>query len=195
MMDDDSYNYGMGPKMDNDFLKEVAEDKDIVLPKEDSLGRLTSLARWQLEVQEIIEGLERDAANWKEVLKKVSERDIPELMMEIGAREIKLLDGRKLTIKPFYSGKITSDEAYEWLEANGYGDIIKVAITIKTTASDEERTTQIRKLLHDNAVDWDETQGVHSSTLNAFIKETISSGKPIDRPLFNVYTGWRTSIK
>lgn len=181
--------------MDDDFLKEVAEDTDIVLPKEDSLGRLTSLARTQLEIERQIEELEIIIAGRKEALKKVSEREIPELMMEIGAREIKLLDGRKLTIKPFYSGKITDDSAYDWLEENGYGDIVKVAMTIKTTASDEERTTKIRKLLHDNAVEWDETQGVHSSTLNAFIKETISSGKPIDRPLFNVYTGWRTSIK
>lgn len=181
--------------MDDDFLKEVAEDTDIVLPNEDKLGRLTSLARKQLEIQNEIEDIESKLASRKDALRQISEREIPELMMELGTRGIDLMDGRKLTIKPFYSGKITDDSAYGWLEENGYGDIVKVAMTIKTTMSDEERTTKIRKLLHDNAVDWDETQGVHSSTLNAFIKETISSGKPIDRPLFNVYTGWRTSIK
>ena len=179
---------------DTDFLKDVAED-DIVLPNENKLGRLTALARQMLSIQEEIEDMQVRLKGRQDALDTISEQEIPSLMQEMGAREIKLLDGRKLKIAPFYSGKITSPECYDWLQQEGYGDIVKTNIIVALKMSDEDKAAAVRKLLHDNGIDWDENNGVHHSTLRAWLKDTISSGKPVDRDLFAVFTGWKTTIK
>jgi hypothetical protein len=176
------------------FLDEVKKE-DIELPKEESLSRLTSLARQQIAIQNEIEELQLKLRQREEARDKISEYEIPELMHEIGAREITLLDGHKLKIQPFYTGKITSQEAYDWLEAKGYGDMIKVDLTVSCRMSDEEMVEKVRKLFHENKIEWDETQGVHHSTLRAWIKDTIQTGQEIDRELFSVYTGFKTIIK
>jgi len=179
----------------HDFLNDAKEDTEAVLPNEDKIGRLTALARQQLAVQHEIEDLQLRLKGRQEVLEKLSEHEIPELMFEIGSKSVQLLDGRWLKINPFYSGKITGPECYDWLEANGYGDIVKTNITVAMKMSDTEKSAAVRKLLHDAGIDWDENHGVHHSTLKAWIKDTINSGKPIDRDLFNVFTGFRATIK
>ena len=178
-----------------DFLNYVEEETDAVLPNEDKLGRLTALAREQLKLQHEIEDMQLRLKGRQEALEKISEHEIPELMFEIGTKSIQLLDGRWLKINPFYSGKITGPECYDWLEQNGYADIVKTNIVVAMKMSDVDKAAAVRKLLHDNGIDWDENSGVHHSTLKAWIKDTINSGKPIDRDLFNVFTGFRATIK
>ena len=176
------------------FLDDVSKE-GIVLPSEERLSRLTSLARQQIAIQNEIEELQLKLRQREEARDKISEQEIPELMHEIGAREITLLDGHKLKIQPFYTGKITSPEAYDWLTDHGFGDMVRVNITVSSRMSDEDTVMKVRKLLNDNHIEWDETQGVHHSTLKAWVKDTIQTGQVIDRDLFSVYTGFKTIIK
>jgi hypothetical protein len=180
--------------MTDDFLEEVAKDA-LEMPDETKLSRLTELARAQLAIEQEIEALEVRLLARKSALLKVSQYDIPELMHEVGAKKITLIDGREVSIKPFFTGKITDHRAYDWLNDEGYGNMVKVNLTISLRMADEERTQNIRKILHDNKIEWDENAGVHHSTLNAWVKDTITAGKTIDRDLFNVHTGWKTTIK
>jgi hypothetical protein len=179
---------------DTGFLDEVAKD-DIILPTEEKLSRLTELARKQLALQTQIENTELELAAMKDALKGVAEHNIPELMMEIGIKSFTLDNDMKVKIKPFFTGKIVDLEAYEWLERNGYGDIVKISIQIDTRISDFEKVDTVRKLLTGAGIEWNEEQGVHYQTLCKWIKDTIIAGNPIDRDLFNVHTGWKTTIK
>jgi hypothetical protein len=179
---------------DKGFLEEIEKDA-IVLPSEDKMSRLTELARKQLHLEAALEEAEKVVESTKAALKGVSEHNIPELMMEMGVKKIETTDGHKLKITPFFTGKITNLEAYDWLEREGYGEIIKISIQIDTRMSDIEKVVQVRQLLHDHGIEWNEEQGVHYQTLCKWIKDTITEGKNIDRDLFNVYTGWKTSIK
>lgn len=179
---------------DKDFLEEIAKE-DIILPNEDKLSRLTELARRQISLKDAIEVAEKALEVLKDNLKGVSEHAIPELMQEIGVTKIETSDGRKVKITPYFTGKITDLEAYDWLEREGYGDIVKISIQVDTRLSDIEKVDKIRKLLTEAGIEWNEEQGVHYQTLCKWIKDTINEGKPIDRDLFNVYTGWKTSIK
>jgi hypothetical protein len=176
------------------FLDEEAKE-DISLPKEESLSRLTALARQMVALQNDIEGLQQVLKQREQARDQISEREIPELMHEIGAKGVTLLDGHKLEIKPFYTGKITDPSAYEWLQDHGYGDIVRVNITVSYRMDNEKDVDRVRKLLNENSIEWDETQGVHHSTLKAWVKDVIQTGREIDRELFSVYTGFKTIIK
>ena len=181
--------------MDDDLLKEAIADGKAGLPNEEKLGRLTVLARQQLAIENEIEELQMKLEGRQKALKQVSETEIPTLMQEIAQRSVQLLDGRWLKITPFYGGKITDLSAYDWLEDHGKGEIVKVNMTVSCRLSDAETINKVMTTLHEAGISWDENQGVHPSTLKAFIKDQISSGEPIDRELFNVFTGWRSSIK
>jgi hypothetical protein len=182
--------------MEDNWLEDVKAEADVsVIPTEEKLSRLAELAREQRRIEGLIEDLKVQAEQARADLSAVSEKHIPELMTEIGISEFKLSNGLKVSIKPYYSGKITDDKAYVWLEENGYGDLVKSELIIKSRRTDKDILHPVYDLLAQMDIDFTEKEGVHYMTLSAFLKEAITTGVPIDRELFNVFTGWKTTIK
>lgn len=177
-------------------LSKVLTDEELKsVPPEEKLERLGKLARQQLRVQVAIEELEKQLVEKKQELAKVSEMDIPDLMDELGIDEFRLSNGFKLTVNPFYTGKITSEEAMEWLNENDYGDIIKGAVHINYPKGfDQTKLQAIVAAAKELGLNPDNREEVHHSTLKAWIKEMVEKGEMFPRELFNVYVGRRTKL-
>lgn len=180
----------------DNFLDEVQEDAAAsAIPTEEKLKRLSNLCQYQIDKEDLITNLENQVKAAKEELNKVSEFEIPELMSEIGIREFKLSNGLKVTVKPFFSGKITDEnagEAYDWLDQRGFSDIVKGELIVQFRRNED--VTEIMELAHQLNFDTKEKMGIHHQTLSAFIKEQITEGKDLPRELFGVYTGFKTKI-
>jgi len=177
-------------------LSKVLTDEELnSVPPEEKLKRLGELARYQLKIQGELADLEQALVEKKQEMAKVSEMDIPDLMDELGIDEFKLNNGVRVTVNPFYTGKITSQEAMEWLDENDYGDIIKGSVTIPYPKGfDQTKLQAVVAAAKQLGLNPDNREEVHHSTLKAWIKEMIEKGEQFPRELFNVYVGRRTKL-
>jgi hypothetical protein len=180
---------------DLDLTKVLTDEELKSVPPEEKLKQLGTLARHQLKVQDEIAELEKQLATKKDELFKVSEMEIPDLMDELGIDGFKLNNGVRLKVNPYYTGKITSEEAMEWLNENDYGDIIKGSVTVPYPKGfDQSKLQAIVAAAKELGLNPDNREEVHHSTLKAWIKEMVETGQQFPRELFNVYVGRKTKL-
>jgi len=184
--------------LDDDLdLSKVLTDEELkAVPPEEKIKRLSSLCRQQLQIQMELSELEQELVKKKLELEKVSEHEIPDLMDELGIDEFRLRSGVRVTVVPYFSGKITTPEALSWLEENEHGDIIKGSITVPYPKGfDQTRLQALVDIAKQLGLNPDNREEVHHSTLRAWIKEMITTGQDFPRELFNVYVGRETKLK
>ena len=177
---------------EDNWLDEVIQQGDVAIPKDEVLMNVAELAQLMVQKEADVEAAEERFKELKEELRVLSEFKIPQAMQSIGMTEFKIDDGEghssKVTVRPFYTGRITDDAAYIWMEENGYGDLPKRNLIIPYDPN-------VAALLADNRVEYEDKRSIHHMTLGAFIKERALAKDPVDPVLFNVYSGFRTSIK
>lgn len=179
-------------------LDEIFKDAQDVLdsiPAQEKLASLSKLAYEQLEYEQEIAKLEAILSEKKEKYREISEIKIPEIMDELSIDEFRLTNGVKVSISPYYSGKITDPAAYKWLEENNHADIIKGEVHIPFPKGFEKaKLKAIYELSKSVGLQADIGEQVHPSTLRAWIKDMIKTGQQFPRELFNVYVGKRTKL-
>lgn len=166
--------------------------------EDSAVNRVSTLAEKQLDLETKMEQLAELQKELAEEHRKVSEYDLPDAMTQAGMTEFKLVNGAKITVKPFYSGKITDenrDAAFEWLRNNELGDIIKHELTVPLGKGNEEMAEQIKKELQKLRVSYTDKESVHHSTLNATIKSLVEDGVSFPMATFNAFVGRRAKIK
>ena len=179
--------------LDDVFLD--AEEALKAIPDEERLANLSKLAREQLDLEQEIARIESDLSDKKKLYNELSELKVPELMDELGIDEFKLANGVRVSIQPFYSGKITDMAAYKWLEENEHADIIKGEVSIPFPKGyDKSKLKAIYNIAKEFGLQADIGEQVHPSTLRAWIKEMVQTGQIFPRELFNVYVGKRTKL-
>lgn len=145
-----------------------------------------------------VEQLETSLELAKGQLKRLEQELLPEAMQRIGLSEVKLSDGRKLTISPFYSGSIKDDNkaaALQWLRDNKCDGIVKTEVVAKFGKGQSEDADRAFRLLIDAGICAESNEGVHPQTLKAFIRERVENGQPIPTDLFGVFIGNKAKLK
>jgi uncharacterized small protein (DUF1192 family) len=172
--------------------------EDQMVPSDDSLVVVAELAKRQVTLEQEIEKLETQLKEKSEELKQVQEKDLPEALSECGLSEIKLLDGSKVTVKPYYQAnppKERYDEAMQWLRDNGHGDLIKNDVTVSFGKGEDNRAEDFKVFLRDNGTSYVDKTGVHAMTFKAFVREQVETGKNLPFDLLGVYIGQKATIK
>lgn len=166
-----------------------------------SSGELSTIAhlvdKYETAQQEI-ERLEQELKAAKQQRDKIGCEDIPAAMDQVGLSEVKLTDGRPVHIKQVTRASIPKakqDEAFKWLEENGYGDLIKGELKTMAGRGEYERLAQIANMLerdygYSNTV----KQTVHPGTLSAFVREKREQGEPLPDDLLGVYEYRETKV-
>ena len=161
-------------------------------------SKISATAHRLLHQDRLVESLEADLKAAKELARTIREQELPEAMQSANLMEIKLTDGSKISIDQFYKGHISElnkTKAHEWLVDNGHGGIIKHEITGKIGKDEDEKATNTLERLKQQGLSPEVKQGVHSQTLNAFVKEQLTGGKDLPADLFGIYVGSRAKIK
>jgi hypothetical protein len=162
------------------------------LPIDDNqLSSLSDLASRQVDLEQAIEAAEAKTNLLKEELKRVSTQEIPAKMDELGLMSLKLTNGRVVTLKPFYSTKLLSNEAYTWLDKNGHGGIIKTQLIRDFLRTEREAALEYQKAHPEFTL----KESIHHQTLAAFTKEIYADNGSLPEELFQVYSGQIAKIK
>lgn len=142
----------------------------------DLLAQLTMLANAMVAKEREIEERELALLASKADLRAISEEHIPGLMMEIGVKALTLEDGTSVTVKNDVSASIPAErkeEAFKWLEDNGFGGLIKTEVLVVFGREELEKAVEFYNGLIEQGLQPELKRAVHWQTLNAFLREQI----------------------
>ena len=162
-----------------------------------SLKTLTDKANKMVELEQLVEEKQASLKSTQKELKTLSEEDIPALLSEVGLSEITLTNGKKISTSAYYYGRITEhnqQEAFEWLQDNGHGDIIKNVVSVSFGRDEDVNAEKLLSNLQDNGYTTNGKKWVEPMTLKAFIREQVEGGNDLPLETFNVYVGQKTRI-
>jgi len=190
-----------------DLLEDVA-------PSSNEIGAIANMATRMLELENEIALMEEATKQMKQDLAKLAEQDLPELMQELNIRNFTLSNGAKVEVNEIISGSVPSATAidrakgddkvaleirqqhcFDWLRANGAGDLIKSSVEVQFGRKDDDACEAFTKDLSERQLNYRRAVTVHTGTLNSFIKERMGEGKDVPHDLFRVYTGHRAKIR
>jgi hypothetical protein len=176
----------------------LARSEQPELPSDDSMAELSQSVQALVEIRGYIDDAEATLKDLKAKEQKLSTEIIPSKMDEIGFTSVTMPDGHKVGYAPFYSGKIkpeTEPEAFDWIEENGHGGVIKGELVIPYRRPQRDKASELQKAIKDNGWECTVKLGVHHSTLRALIREVVEDGSTFPPDLFDIFIGRKTTIK
>jgi uncharacterized small protein (DUF1192 family) len=191
-----------------DLLEDVA-------PSSNEIGAVADMAQRVLDLEDEINRLEDALKQKKQDLKVLAEQDLPELMQELNIKDFTLSNGAKVEIKDVIQASVPSQgsidraktedqrvelqmlqqQCFEWLRAQGAGDIIKSNVEVQFGRNEDDACNAFTDELRERQIYYKRAVGVHPQTLNSFIKERMSEGKEVPMEMFRVYAGRRANIR
>lgn len=164
----------------------------------DILEQITQLAVTQLALQAQLAATEDLVKQIKERLRQVQEVDLPMAMAEAGISAFTLEDGSSITIRDEVTASIpakSKGEAYAWLDAHGFGDLIKTQVAAQFGRGELEEAREIAGFLVSQGVAAEVNQTIHPQTLKAWVREQLAEGRDIPLDLFGVFQSTKAIIK
>ena len=186
---------------DNPTFEELIGEEDLDSfneLQEGELSTVSTLANKQLLLAQELATLEEAVKAKKEELRLTSEQELPEAMQTAGLTEIVLSTGEKITISEFYNAHISKanqETAYQWLVQNGHEGLIKNEVSLKFGREEDLIAQETVQALKARGLAPEIRQSVHPSTLKAFVKEQLTSGRDIPTEPFGIYIGSKAIIK
>lgn len=146
-----------------------------------SLDEVQREAAKMLDAQERVDELKAELDRAEDALKLLARETIPELLERAGLSEIKLAGGAVVTLKEAVHGSIIKsreEEAFAWMEENGYGSLIKRNFNIKFGRDDEAWADKFARdcSQRKKPLDLVRVKKVEPMTLKKFIKDRSEEG-------------------
>ncbi len=142
-------------------------------------------------------------------INRIKLEDLPALMDQFNLLELKLKDGSRLVVKPLINASLPSEgailrckdgeqrvemrnrlkKAFQFLRKQGAAALIKTQLKADFGKDSEKVAEKALKTLQQLGVNAEVSKGVHPQTLNAWVRERIEAGKPVDMETFRVFSG------
>lgn len=193
--------------MDLSFLKEDAKTPDKL--SESTLERLQRLVRLYMEQHTAVLEAEQALDAAKKAFNKTSMEDIPEVLLGAGLSQLKLADGKKVTVKEEISCSVKDMPSFSsFVTDRGDDEILKTTVALGRVP--DNILAGIKRLLAERFDLYPEVvQTVHNATLKKYLKEISGVGleDPEERlgeryvpmhelpPSVSVYRYYKTTIK
>ena len=180
-------------KLQEMFIKDSPDS----ISETDNIKALSTEVLKMQALEDDIESDEKKLKEKKEKLRQISGETIPTMMSEMSLTELKLVDGSKVLVKPFYAARITPEKqeaAFNWLRENGLGDIIKNDVTVTFGRGEDNKAAHYALLARCQGYEPVQKIGVHTQTLKAVVRERTESGQEMPADLFNTFVGNQTKI-
>jgi len=176
-------------------FESVSEELSTV--DETGLSQVSRLAQMQLRLQQKVALLESELKDAKKSVREIAEDQLPAAMSEHNITELKLEDGSSITVKTFYSASIPKDrsnEAFQWLVDNNFGDLIKNQVSTSFVRGQEEQAEQLANELAERQMSVNTKKWVEPMTLKAFARDQTEQGKSLPADLFGLFIGEKATI-
>lgn len=186
--------------MDNNELQKMFEQDSVSInaPTTGEMKDLQELVDAQTMLEEQIKKVEEYLAEVKEKLLGIQTVAIPNLMDEIGIKEFKLNNGKKVTVREDVRASIRKDfvsDAVRWLDEHGLGGIVKDEVKANFARGELERVRELLAFCAENNIAADEKLSVHPQTLKATVKEQMAKGVEFPEAFFSIFPDRKSIIK
>ena len=185
-------------KLMTDIFDDIFDEADALGGVDTGQGKqLSDLVRALRSVEQQIEDTENHLKILKQQKHRLSVENIPAVMDEMGVERIDV-DGVTVSRKMMVHASIPvdrKDDAFSWLREHGLDDIIKNDIVVSFGKGEDNMAGDVVGMLQDRGFDPQTKTHIHPSTLKAFVKERIESGKPIDLDMFGAFVANAAEIK
>ena len=156
--------------------------------------------------------LESQIKSVDQSIKKIERDELPEMFTNAGISSVTVeasgnhpaFVAERSTV---YTAKIPDDkrqDAFQWLEQHGHGDLVKSVINIYFGMQEHEKYLEVIKLLSshvselfpkDRSIQFYTNESVHHQTLKAFVKREVQDGHLIPFDLLGAYIFDEVKIK
>lgn len=183
-----------------DFVEEQAAD-------ETTLEQIREQLRAARDAEARIRDLSAVVSEEQKQLNALRFEVLPEMFANAGVDNLGLPaegnnPGYDAKMANFYRANIAAswdyerrDKAFEWLEKNGHGDLIKTEIVISLPRGSEKKLAPIKKLLKELKVEFEVDKSVHNGTLSAFVREVVEDGGALPLETLGATIGMVVNMK
>lgn len=154
------------------------------------LAQLAHLAELQAQAQARVADLEAQLNSAREELRDISERQVPELMDQIGIGEFTTTSGLKVKVDETIRASIPKAQApraFAWLKEHGHDAMIKRVVSVSFGKGEDDMAEALQNRLIQDHYEVEGGASVHPSTLSAFIREKLKAGEEVPLELFGVH--------
>lgn len=161
----------------------VAQMKQRKPPAEDALEKVRDVVRRYRDRQGEVADLTERLRRAEEELSTLRLQTLPDMMDALGIDQIGLpaegnLPAFDAKVRNYYRAHIPVDapwapDAYQWLDKNGHGDLIKTQIVVDIPRGDRELAKKIEEALNKRGVPYTSRLSVHHGTQTAWLKEQV----------------------
>jgi len=155
-------------------LEFIKHEDDKAYERAALFAKLPELVKTYDERAAEVERLEEELRIAKDYFNEVSMQQIPEIVHAAGLSELRLEDGRKITVKESFSAKIKDEsrqEFFTFLEDREETDIIKLHMAF--TKMPDVRRKQLIEFLTGYEYDFEMKEDVHYQTLQAYMSRLL----------------------
>lgn len=176
---------------EQDLQEAKGQTAQFVNKLEEKLDEVTTIDRKIASLSNSIKELELRK-------RRITEEEVPDIMIETGASSITLQDGRIVSLHhEVHCGIAEKDkqEAFAWLRSNNHGDLIKNEMTVKFSRNEGNMVGDVRAKVEELGLKYNTKEKVEAQTLKAFIKEQIRQKANLPTELFGIYQRKVVKIK
>jgi hypothetical protein len=195
---------GLDPSLAALFAKDGAAKADI--PEGEKLTTARELAKELYMVDSSIAQLEQELEEAKKVRTELVQRKMPTYFDSIGIDRLGIPGSEMdVVVENYYHANIPKDreeEAFNWLEENEHGDLIKTHLSMQFGRGELEVakkvTEQLAAMFRAEGVEPRGTEikmGVQWNTLTAFVREQTEMGNALPLELLGATVGRIMKIK
>lgn len=156
------------------------------------LHEIAKLAERQIELENLVATKEEELKHAKDLLRQLSENDLPEALTATGLSEVTLANGRKVTVEMDYHAaipKAKKQDAFSWLRDHGFEGIIKRSVSFAFGRGDDTLADEFLEIVARKFPDvgYKDDETVHPQTLKAFVREQMQEGSDIPHDAFGIF--------
>ena len=151
-----------------------------------------------------LQDIQQEIQNYKDRIKDLEENEsylseviIPDMMLAMNLKTMKLKDGSELEIdNKFFATALAPKraEAYQWLRENGLGNIVKNEITVRFGKDEDNKAQQYATLARGQGYEPEQKVSVNAGTLRVALRDLHERGGKIPSEYFSTFAGYRTKI-
>jgi hypothetical protein len=165
----------------------------------DVLARIRNLIVELGEAEDAVEMMEENLKTAKKRLQQLRTVTMPDALAEIQSDHFTYM-GYEVRISDFVSGNLPKEgdkreAAIKWLEEHDGGSLLKTDVHVEFPKSQHEEAMTMAKTLIEHGYAPNVNVGVHPNSLQAYARERIKNGEPIDFDVLGLYTGRVAKVK
>jgi hypothetical protein len=188
--------------MSDMLLQEMEADTQTSASAVDSVDQnglksVAAIAKSVKVYEDQVQRLESELKEAKKGLLRLTDEDLPAMLLELGLSSFELDDGSKVTMRPTYGAHIKAENketAFSWLRTNEFGDLIKNTVSCQFGRGEDHEAVEFMEYAQKLGYSAEQKTDVHPSTLKAWVKERVQNGDEFPMELFGAYVGQRATI-